>query len=725
MSAVASGSVESLNAFAERTFSWAQGAGLASLVVFGVVGLLWLVLRRRVSAHLGHLLFLVPFVPLVTPAVVRLELPGWLARAVPAAHPASAVGEDAAATPPVGDVHLLEDRSGSFVLEAVELPPPAAPVPSGKAWVLLVWLSVATALVLRFLATQVRTDRILRAAPPLAGPEGARVRAALARLAPRVGLRRRVAVVACEQVSTPAVWGVRKPVLVLSEGLLQGLHDRQLDWVLLHELAHLARRDLVTGCLQRLLQILWFFHPLAWITGRLADELREAACDETALALSGASLPSGVHRRLCAEALLEVASRRAPAAPTPALLLSLRDEKNQMKKRILRMLDSHRVPARRASAAGLAGLLALASSSLVNVAFAQERRQAPVVEVEEAEEEFELVEAVDDEEARQAVELSLAWLQAQQAPDGHWPTGPATEADTGELNSVGVTGLVLLALERAQVDAPDAARARAIEGGLAFLAAVQDRSGLFGRPEGHCFMQSHAVATRAWLRLRGDRPLSAWKPQAERALAVILHARNPYMGWRFDLEPTGDCDSFTTGLMLAALHEAREAGLEVPATAWSEPLEYLNALTEPKSGRTGYDKAGGNDARLVSKKAAFPAELTQLGTAVALRTRLDWGQEPSSQVVRRGTFLVSESAPEWDVERGSIDYYYWLFGTRALAPIGGPFFEHWRASLADALVPNQQVDASGGWWPAVDAWSTEGTSVHATAVCTLALQAAL
>jgi hypothetical protein len=121
-----------------------------------------------------------------------------------------------------------------------------------------------------------------------------------------------------------------------------------------------------------------------------------------------------------------------------------------------------------------------------------------------------------------------------------------------------------------------------------------------------------------------------------------------------------------------------------------------------------------------------PAELTQLSTAMAVATRMDWGQDAgSSDVIRRGAFLVSEFAPSWDVERGSIDYYYWLFGTIALEPIGGATYDHWREQLLEALVPHQLADEKGGWWPAIDAWATEGTSVHATAVCTLALQNAL
>ena len=92
--------------------------------------------------------------------------------------------------------------------------------------------------------------------------------------------------------------------------------------------------------------------------------------------------------------------------------------------------------------------------------------------------------------------------------------------------------------------------------------------------------------------------------------------------------------------------------------------------------------------------------------------RLDWGQDPRrSDALRRGAHVVSEQAPTWDRGRGTIDYYHWLFGSDALSRIGGYAFEHWRDALLHALLPNQQEDGS---WPAVDAWSGEGTTVHAT-----------
>jgi beta-lactamase regulating signal transducer with metallopeptidase domain len=59
--------------------------------------------------------------------------------------------------------------------------------------------------------------------------------------------------------------------------------------VLLHELAHVKRRDLLWGWLPEIARLLYWFHPVIhWVYYRLRLE-RELACDQLAMALSGQS----------------------------------------------------------------------------------------------------------------------------------------------------------------------------------------------------------------------------------------------------------------------------------------------------------------------------------------------------------------------------------------------------------------------------------------------------
>jgi protocatechuate 3,4-dioxygenase beta subunit len=75
----------------------------------------------------------------------------------------------------------------------------------------------------------------------------------------------------------------------LPRRIATSLRADQLRWVLLHELAHIGRRDLIVVTVQRLAAILHFFNPVVWIANRVIHQLREYARDDLAVAWSGAS----------------------------------------------------------------------------------------------------------------------------------------------------------------------------------------------------------------------------------------------------------------------------------------------------------------------------------------------------------------------------------------------------------------------------------------------------
>lgn len=84
-----------------------------------------------------------------------------------------------------------------------------------------------------------------------------------------------------DQAPAPFVYGLFAPTLVLSS--TRTLARDELETVLLHEIAHLRRFDLLTRHLQWLAGTLLFFWPIvAWVNRRI-DLAREYACDEWAL----------------------------------------------------------------------------------------------------------------------------------------------------------------------------------------------------------------------------------------------------------------------------------------------------------------------------------------------------------------------------------------------------------------------------------------------------------
>jgi len=77
----------------------------------------------------------------------------------------------------------------------------------------------------------------------------------------------------------PGVLGIYYPVILLPEGIDEGLTDAQLRSVLLHEWHHARRQDNLTATLQMVVEAVFWFYPVVWWIGRQLLDEREKACD--------------------------------------------------------------------------------------------------------------------------------------------------------------------------------------------------------------------------------------------------------------------------------------------------------------------------------------------------------------------------------------------------------------------------------------------------------------
>src|SRR5688500_1515279 len=81
-------------------------------------------------------------------------------------------------------------------------------------------------------------------------------------------------------VLEPGVVGLRRPVILLPEGIDSYLTADQLAAVLAHEVCHVRRRDNLTAAIHMLVEAVFWFHPLVWWIGARLVATREQACDE-------------------------------------------------------------------------------------------------------------------------------------------------------------------------------------------------------------------------------------------------------------------------------------------------------------------------------------------------------------------------------------------------------------------------------------------------------------
>jgi beta-lactamase regulating signal transducer with metallopeptidase domain len=144
----------------------------------------------------------------------------------------------------------------------------------------LLWLAPSAALLGAWAWRLVQVHRLCRAATPL---ESDGARAALGRARDTLGIDRPVELLVSESLRAPAVWGLwRQRLLAPSEAR----HWNQERWqaVLLHELAHVRRHDVVWQTLGDLACRVWWWHPAAWLASLQQRRAQELACDDLVLA---------------------------------------------------------------------------------------------------------------------------------------------------------------------------------------------------------------------------------------------------------------------------------------------------------------------------------------------------------------------------------------------------------------------------------------------------------
>ena len=331
----------------------------AAMLVFA--SLVVLILRRD-SAATRHLVWLVAIVAMLFVPVLSALLPQW--RVLPEWAVISEVAVKAdrsdmaytthmpssAPTSPVPSV-TVKDLSQPAATIDLDLPAdnvsdqsllPMVESPGERvAWnwqniVPLLWAVGFLFLMIRLLAARILLTRIQRRAtiiPPgerqgVSPPsfsaqhfsaanasEIHRIIDTLTAAKTELTIRHRITLLIHPDKTIPVVWGIFRHRLLLPKAALQW-SDEQLRSVLLHELAHIKRRDTLAQLLAQIACALHWFNPLVWFAAWRLHVERERACDDLVLA-------SGVRASAYAEHLLNVATKLSASPWTQACGLAM------------------------------------------------------------------------------------------------------------------------------------------------------------------------------------------------------------------------------------------------------------------------------------------------------------------------------------------------------------------------------------------------------------------
>ncbi|HEX5726508.1 MAG TPA: M56 family metallopeptidase, partial [Longimicrobiaceae bacterium] len=309
-------------------------AGAASLVLKATLLLAatalaaGLLARRGAPAAVRHLVWSLAIAALLALPLLAAVLPGWrvpvAALPAPAAMPALPVLDDAVPLPPAAVAEEAPPVAGVSAGAAVPVRPPA-----------LAWreiLVLAYLLGVAFLAGRLALGwwRVRRLARTAERVEDGRWVALVRELQDRLGVPGEVRLLRGGFASMPMTWGTFRPVVLLPSDADEWPEEMRRV-VLLHELAHVARRDCLTQTLAGVACALYWFHPGAWYAARRLRVERELACDDRVLA-------AGTRAPTYARHLLDIAAafRLVPAGAAHAVSMA---RPSQLEGRLLAVLD--------------------------------------------------------------------------------------------------------------------------------------------------------------------------------------------------------------------------------------------------------------------------------------------------------------------------------------------------------------------------------------------------
>ena len=358
---------------------WLQllaGLAVKSMVVLSAAALAAFAFRRAAAAS-RHLLWGVALVSLLFLPLLTIVLPGWSLSLLPeglatqqlrqfeatrspvatieqpfvppaapdpavqvsrsTADPRAALNEpavrssltaDPPASKPVGDPLPDPASATAASYERHLLQPVATPeVSPWIQWTIVAWLVGVAAILLHLATGTVRVWRLARRAPLV----GDRQWLTLAeRLSRRLELRRPVALRSGAGVTMPMASGVFRPVILLPEDADQWSIERR-EVVLLHELAHVMRRDCLTQWIAQVVCAFYWFNPLVWVAARRLRVERERACDDQVLEAGAKASDYASH-------LLDLAQTLG-STPTMLMAAVAIARRSQLEGRLLAILD--------------------------------------------------------------------------------------------------------------------------------------------------------------------------------------------------------------------------------------------------------------------------------------------------------------------------------------------------------------------------------------------------
>lgn len=256
-----------------RALGWSLFNSLWQMSLLWVFYHLFLLVFKQLHARARHGLALL----LLTVGFLWSAITFFTAYLFMTGQPLGAPGPNLFSTGPmgIGGWSLLSAHGFGTVLQygrwlAAEILP----------WCSSLYLLILIGLLAHYSRQYIRSRRIAREGLfPLAPDFGSFVSAA----AHRMGIRAHVNAHLSSLVQVPVTLGFLKPLILLPVAMVTQLTTAQIEAILVHELAHIRRKDYLLNLLTTLMELLFFFNPFTRLLIAQLKKEREHCCDDAVL----------------------------------------------------------------------------------------------------------------------------------------------------------------------------------------------------------------------------------------------------------------------------------------------------------------------------------------------------------------------------------------------------------------------------------------------------------
>lgn len=180
---------------------------------------------------------------------------------------------------PIQNMDAYRPNDSYIAPKTIESDKPASKPLHWTVWALIVWGAGFAAVMGGLLISRLKVHRhITRSGMRV--PEN--VQRQLDSCRRELCIKRHVSICMQSVITMPAITGVLRPVLILPFSV-QGMDDKSLRHIFLHELIHYKSGDLILIRLMNLLSCVYWFNPLVWLCfSKMRDDM-ETLCDQRVL----------------------------------------------------------------------------------------------------------------------------------------------------------------------------------------------------------------------------------------------------------------------------------------------------------------------------------------------------------------------------------------------------------------------------------------------------------